>query len=159
MALVFYLICSIIKKSVSLLEILLCSPFLPDTGPWEAEHSLVGEARAQRRKRLRCLILLTPALLPSWELTRKQWLRGFPLWSPQRRSCLGAPPSSSISHQALMQLLLPLTASGCGITAPRCCCSGELHHCISLPCEQAQASLLEKTTRRKPEVPFKTDPC
>ena len=35
----------------------------------------------------------------------------------------GGPSFSSISHQALVQLLLPLTASGCGITAPRRCYS------------------------------------
>ena len=70
-----------------------------------------------------------------------------------------APSSSSISHQALVQLLLPLTASGCASQLPGVVTPGELHHCIPLPCEQAQAGLLEKTTRRRHEVPIQTDPC
>ena len=134
----------------------LCPPFLPDTGPWEAEHSLVGETRAQRRKRLRCLILLTPALLLPGELTRKQRLETY-LWS--HSSCLGAPPSAPSLTRPWCSCSFPSLPQAAASQLPGGATPGELHHCISLPCEQAQASLLEKTTRRRPEVPVQTDPC
>ena len=87
---------------------------------------------------------LNPCPAPSWG-AYQQPVAGNLSLEPQL--LFGAPSSSSISHQALVQLLLPLTASGCASQLPGVATPGELHHCIPLPCEQAQAGLLEKTTR------------